>query len=154
MAFLGPNIPTVGILPSRSGQELYENTAMFFRVNVLRQQGIVIPRHHIVRSHNEVVGRFSLAEKYDGEICRHVRLARLLPLMGGAEDVLPPLIDATVIYASDNVWTVTGFARDAKSGGVSESAYLQSWLMNELTLAEMVEIAHERQLPRADNLTA
>jgi hypothetical protein len=113
---------------------------MLFHVHRLRDKGRVIPRHHILRLPG-TPGEFVLEEESDRETCRRVRVARLRPLghQGGALDLLPPLVDATLIYAKASIWTVPGFERQ-KDEPLYEPAYLQSWLMRPFSPEEAHEV--------------
>ena len=53
-------------------------------------------------------------------------------------DVLMPLWDATVIYASRRYWTVTGFEREEIEG--TEVSLRQTWALMELPAAVCEEI--------------
>lgn len=103
---------------------------MLFCVVRLRQKGVLIPRHHIVRAEG-APGEFRLREEHDGEIGRTLRVARLVTRSVAPVDVLPPLYDATVLHAQTNGWTVTGWERGDEAT-MYQAAYQQTWLMREL----------------------
>ncbi|MCV2422518.1 hypothetical protein LNV47_18120 [Paucibacter sp. DJ4R-1] len=103
---------------------------MLFCVVRLRQKGVLIPRHHIVRAEG-APGVFQLAEEWDSEVRRTLRIARLVTKSVQPEDVLPPLHDATVLHAQSNGWTVTGWER-GEEATLYQPAYQQTWLMREL----------------------
>ena len=105
----------------------------------------MIQRHHIVRQHNMVVGEFSLADRFDDEMKRSTRTAKIVmadlydtrrntPQAIGS-NLLPPLIEAAVIHWQDRVFTITGFER-VPAGVTAECSYRQSWLIRIPTTAE------------------
>lgn len=91
-------------------------------------------------------GRFRLVETFDQESRRTLRVARLLPLTktdkGFDNDELPPLWDATVIYASGgSYWTVTGIEREVIDG--TEVSLRQTWALRELPPEVCEELQHD-----------
>ncbi|RZJ85182.1 MAG: hypothetical protein EOO64_01600 [Massilia sp.] len=115
----------------------------------LLDKGLVIQRHHIVRQHRLVIGTFSLRDRFDDEMKRSTRTASLVmadvydtrrttPRQIG-EDLLPPLVEATLIHWHDRVFTVTGFER-VPVNVVSECSYRQSWILRIPTAEEEHEL--------------
>ncbi|MBA4340886.1 MAG: hypothetical protein C0423_01910 [Methylibium sp.] len=113
---------------------------MYFWVNQLREKGVVIPGHHIVRREG-APGRFEMSEQIDRETRRTVRVARLFAIPPAVGELLPPLVDAALIYARGEIWTLTGFERGSDS--LMQPAYLQSWRMRPFSWQELRELAVE-----------
>lgn len=122
----------------------------------LLEKGLVIPKHHIVRQHRRAVGTFSLAEAFDHEMKRQVRTARLVTPDTYQErirdssrighDVLPPLLEASVLHWRDRVFTVTGFER-VEVSALQEASFRQSWLLRFPTEEELDDLVRDG-LPR------
>ncbi len=93
-------------------------------------------------------GLFQLSERHDPDSHRTLRVARLVPLstFDTAQDLLLPLWDATVIYASRRYWTVTGIEREEIEG--SEVSLRQSWALMELPGSVCEEIESELAMGR------
>lgn len=112
---------------------------MFCQVSALRSKGRELDRFHATAV--TTLGQLSICERFDERSRRSVRLARLLPCDGRDEDLLAPLVDAVVLYASGRTWTVRGNEREvAPSGNVS---YEQTWLLRELSAAQIQRIEAE-----------
>lgn len=79
-------------------------------------------------------GRFRMTERFDATSHRTLRVARIVPMSGLAadreRDLLPPLWDATILFADGGYWTVTGIEREAVEG--DEVSVRQTWAMREL----------------------
>lgn len=88
----------------------------------IRRLGDVLARHLAWGS--KLTGTLSIAERYDPETARHVRTARLLG--AGDTDLMPPLLDATVIAIARGNWTITGWER-IDDDMARPRAYQQSW---------------------------
>lgn len=98
---------------------------VLWEVFVVRREGVLIPRWQLW--HNARVGTFYLEEVHDRELSRTVRQARLLD--AGGRELLPSLVDATVLSAKPDLWTLTGFERlENELAGITR-VFAQSWLM-------------------------
>ena len=112
---------------------------MFCRVSALRSKGLELNRFHATAA--TTLGQFSICEWFDEHARRSVRVARLLPCSGRDEDLLPPLVDAVVLYASRTTWTVRGNEREATPSGTA--SYEQTWLLREISAEQIKSIEAE-----------
>jgi hypothetical protein len=73
-------------------------------------------------------GTLTIIEERDPELHRVLRVARLKQPDG--TDVLPPLLDATIIAMTVDQWSITGFERlEEERVGGDAVCYQQSWLI-------------------------
>ena len=97
---------------------------MQFKVFPKRQAGKLLPKH--VMWAGEVVGDLFIQEVHDAELGRHVRQARV---MDGQRELLPPMLDAMVVAAKPDFWTMTGWERGPDALGQPSCAFQQSWIL-------------------------
>lgn len=98
-------------------------------VNVVRlwEDGKLIPRWRISYE-KPVFGELVLREGHDEHLRRNLRIASLHnhpPKAGEPLDVIPPLVDAAVLYITDNRMSISGFER-----GDMLPTVAQTWLVN------------------------
>ena len=98
---------------------------MEFEAYPIRKEGRVMPRH--VMWAGKVRGDLWVTEEYDQELKRHTRVAKLKGSTG--QLLLPALIDAAVISAKPDWWTITGLERTGEDFGCGVRAYAQSWIL-------------------------
>lgn len=109
---------------------------MFCLASRLRRGGQELNRFDATRA--PVLGQLLVYESPDPATRRTLRIARMLPCGGRDFDLLPPLFDAVVLYASGRTWTIRGTEREQTSNGVA--AYEQSWVLRELRGPQIGEI--------------
>lgn len=98
---------------------------MKFEVFPKRRAGKLLPKH--VFWAGKVVGDLFISEVMDPELGRHVRCATV---MDGPRELLPPLLDAMLVAAKPDWWTMTGWERGPDAlGQPSGCAYQQSWVL-------------------------
>ncbi len=101
-------------------------------------------------------GLFRLSERRDADSHRTMRVATLTPLSpysaDHAKDLLLPLWDATVIFASRRYWTVTGIEREEIEG--VEVSLRQTWALAEFPGEVLEEIESELRAGRPWTLPA
>ena len=98
---------------------------MQFEVYPRRRAGQLLPKH--VMWSGKVVGDLFITEVLDPELGRHVRCALV---KDGPRDLLPPLLDAVLVAAKPDWWTMTGWERGPDAlGQPSGCAYQQSWIL-------------------------
>jgi len=99
---------------------------MQFDVYPLRREGRLIPHH--ARWAGGVRGDLFVKEDHDAELNRSVRIATVVA-SNPYHQLLPPLLDATLVAAKPDWWTMTGWERSAEPTGVQPRAYVQSWIL-------------------------
>lgn len=98
---------------------------MKFEVFPKRRAGKLLPKH--VFWTGKVVGDLFITEVLDPELGRHVRCAKV---MDGLRELPPPLLDAVLVAAKPDWWTITGWERGPDAlGQPSGRAYQQSWVL-------------------------
>lgn len=97
---------------------------MLYQVRCLRKRGIEVPRHGL-EDLPAPTGRLLVAQSRKRMLGRTIRLARLVDIEGPT-DLLPPLLDARLIWLEDNRLTLSGFER--LSVGGRNTDFAQSWL--------------------------
>ena len=96
---------------------------MLVKVALLYEEGgRPLPRHRAVTARPAHLGKLSLSEEHDRDMRRMVRSARLCEPSTGAY-VLPPLLDAVVLWISGECMTITGVEQD----DVTRKRTAQSW---------------------------
>ena len=98
---------------------------MKFAVYPVRKEGKLLPRH--VLWSGEVRGDLYVSEVYDVELSRHTRMAVLKGEAG--KSLLPALLDAVLVSAKPDWWTMTGWERLDDTSGVGSKAWVQSWIL-------------------------
>ncbi|GIZ51089.1 hypothetical protein NCCP691_11030 [Noviherbaspirillum aridicola] len=95
----------------------------------LWRDGIQVPRWQLAQL-QPVAGELRIEENKDELLRRFLRVARLLgctaPDLG--RDMLPPLVDAAVIYIKGDRISISGFER-----GEMSQTYAQTWLVETVT---------------------
>ena len=96
---------------------------MRFQVVCLRYRGRALPKREWC-NRPPVVGDLRVEQLYDEDLRRHVRIARLISLVGivGPEDC-PTLFDPVLIAMSPLAFSLAGFER------IDGVDYAQSWLV-------------------------
>nr|WP_316640039.1 hypothetical protein [uncultured Roseateles sp.] len=131
---------------------------MQFDVLPLRVKGVTAVRHF---SGSHIRGEFVLEQVRDVELNRTVKQATLRTAAG--EVLMGPLLDADVISARPNRWTVTGWERLTDILPDKHVACQQSWLMipadfadeetaYNLEVRKHSEAQHRRQLEQEGGL--
>jgi hypothetical protein len=96
---------------------------MRFLVLCLRHRGRPLPKRDW-SNRTPVAGDLRVEQLYDGELLRHVRIARLVNLSRTVDpDDVPSLYDPTLIAMSPQAFTLAGFER------IEGTDYAQSWLV-------------------------
>lgn len=96
---------------------------MLAKVALLYEEGgRPLPRHRAVTARPAHLGKLSLSEEQDRDMRRTVRSARLCDLSTGS-NVLPPLLDAVVLWISGECMTITGVEVD----DLTRKRTAQSW---------------------------
>lgn len=96
---------------------------MLVKVALLYEEaGRPLPRHRAVTARPSHLGKLSLSEELDRDMRRTVRSARLCDPSTCA-DVLPPLLDAVVLWINGECMTITGVERD----DLTRKRTAQSW---------------------------
>lgn len=72
-------------------------------------QGVPLPRHREITLRYTGVGKLSLREQFESDFRRHMVVARLSPIGGGRDFILPPLYDAAIVWVGDGRLRVRGF---------------------------------------------
>lgn len=90
----------------------------------IRAAGRVVPTH--VRWSQQFVGQLQVSQRHDPETSRALCVARLLS--PADEDMLAPLMDASLITVKRGWWTMTGWQREVDDLGRS-AAFQQSWIL-------------------------
>lgn len=98
---------------------------MRFAVYPVRKEGKLLPRH--VMWTGEVRGDLYVSEVYDAELSRHTRMAVLKGETG--KNLLPALLDAVLVSAKPDWWTMTGWERLDDASGAGSKAWAQSWIL-------------------------
>lgn len=96
-------------------------TEMMVKVEQLWRDGKQIPRWQYAQL-KSVVGELRIQEGNDEYLRRHLRTAHLVQDQG--REVIPPLIDAAVLWIKDNRMIISGFER-----GDMLPTYAQTWLV-------------------------
>ena len=104
---------------------LYKRPVMEFEAYPIRKEGRVMPRH--VMWAGKARGDLWITEEYDAELKRHTRVAMLKG--PGGKVLLPPLVDAAVVSAKPDWWTMTGWERHTEDFGCGPKAFVQSWIL-------------------------
>jgi hypothetical protein len=114
---------------SRFACETVHSYSMEFDVYRVRRDGNLLPRH--VMWSNRVRGDLYVIEVHDDELKRTVKVAKVIAPDAGTADpgLVPPLLDATLVSAKPDWWTMTGWERIANSDKVSPQAFQQSWIL-------------------------
>jgi hypothetical protein len=95
---------------------------MQVKVTCLRKDGKPYPRWQL-GTLTAVTGELRIEEARDEHLNRFMRCARLLDHTREYPDVLPPLIDAAVLWIKGHTMSVTGFER------IEQTDYAQTWLI-------------------------
>jgi hypothetical protein len=95
---------------------------MKVKVVRLRHEGKPHPRWRL-STLESVVGELRIEEAKDENLSRFMRRARLLNLVLQESEMLPPLIDAAVLWLKGNSLAITGFER------IESTDYAQTWLI-------------------------
>ena len=72
-------------------------------------QGVPLPRHREITLRYTGVGVFTMSEQFEKDFQRTVRVARLSPIGGGRDFILPLLYDAAIVWVGDGRLRVRGF---------------------------------------------
>jgi hypothetical protein len=100
---------------------------MRFNAYPMRRAGKLLPR--FLMWTGEVTGDLYVSELRDIELNRAVRVATMRESPGG-EPLLPPLLDAVLVAAKPDWWTLTGWERIEDGGGAPGAvAFQQSWVL-------------------------
>ncbi len=93
---------------------------MFVKVRLLRHNGRLLRRDEQIDK-PAFVGNLSVMEARDAELNRPVVRARLLHATGTADDLLPELSDAHLLWLQDKKLRLSGFE------SIEAAAYAQTW---------------------------
>ncbi len=77
----------------------------------------------------KVTGDLYVREEHDDELHRTVKIARLVQGDGSMKDLLNPLIDAVLVTAKPDWYTMTGWERCVDVSSVTSRAFQQSWIL-------------------------
>lgn len=72
-------------------------------------QGVPLPSHREITLRYTGIGMFSMSEQFEKDFRRMVRVAKLSPIGGGGDFILPPLYDAAIVWVGDGQLRVRGF---------------------------------------------
>lgn len=117
---------------------------MFCLASCLRRSGHELNRFQATAV--TTLGQLSLGERFDERARRCLQVARLLPCGGRDEDLLPPLLDAVVLYAAGKTWTIRGTEREVTAAGVV--SFEQTWILRELTGRQVERVEAELRCGR------
>jgi len=106
-------------------------------VSFLRE-GRLIRRHAMWAG--GVRGDLFVAETRDAELNRSVRVAKIMA-NDPYRELLPPLLDATLVAAKPDWWTMTGWERSPEGFGAQPRAYVQSWILVPSDVADAERLA-------------
>jgi hypothetical protein len=98
-------------------------------VITLREKGRPIPKWQLHRAERHD-GHLTIREEHDKALHRTCRIARVVKVNRFAENLLPPLFDATLIWMSNDQMAITGFERDTSTGSLTD--YAQTWLCEDV----------------------
>jgi len=99
---------------------------MRFDVYPVRREGRLIPRHAMWAG--RVRGDLFVIEVRDAELNRSVRVATIVA-NDPHRELLPPLLDATLVAVKPDWWTMTGWERSPEATDAQPRAYMQSWIL-------------------------
>lgn len=102
---------------------LYKHTVLF-DVFPVRRRGVLLPR--FVFWSGGVRGALHVIEEHDTEVHRLVRIATI---RDGETVLLGPLLDAVLVSAKPDWWTMTGWERLPDDVGGRPCAFQQSWVL-------------------------
>lgn len=106
---------------------------MEFEVVTVRKAGILIPRHVLWSA--VVRGHLCVSERHDAELNRITRVATIE--QGDPHKVLlGPMLDAALVSARPDLWTMTGWERVADDKASHSRACVQSWILIPADAAE------------------
>ena len=97
---------------------------MLCQVHCLRKRGVEVSRYGL-EDLPAPTGRLLVGQSRKRMFGRTVRLARLVD-DEGSRDLLPPLLDATLLWVADNKMTLSGFERIVV--GRKNTDFVQTWL--------------------------
>lgn len=97
---------------------------MLCQVHCLRKRGVEVSRLGL-EALPAPTGRLLVGQSRKRMFGRTVRLARLVD-DEESRDLLPPLLDAKLLWVADNKMTLSGFERIAVSGRNVD--FVQTWL--------------------------
>jgi hypothetical protein len=100
--------------------------SMRFDVYPMRREGRLIPRHAMWAG--RVRGDLFVIEVRDTELNRSVRVATIVA-NDPHRELLPPLLDATLVAVKPDWWTMTGWERSPQATHAHTRAYMQSWIL-------------------------
>jgi hypothetical protein len=117
---------------------------MEWLVECVRRDGVVFGRHG--RMHER--GQLVVEETFDSEVKRTVRTARLVDAAN--KDLLPPLRDVTLVAASRDWMTLTGYEVKETALGAGQ-AFQQSWVLEDPAFydAENARVQEQQQRRQA-----
>lgn len=110
------------------------------QVSVVRLwvNGKLVPRWQLAQL-KPTIGDLSLKESRDEHLNRFQRSAHLFDSTGAINqrkgELIPPLIDAAVLWIRDRRMTISGFERDE----MSSVTYAQTWLIEVISQEEFLE---------------
>lgn len=97
---------------------------MLCQIHCLRKRGTEVSRHGL-EDLPAPTGRLLVGQSRTRMFGRTVRLARLVD-QEESRDLLPPLLDAKLLWVADNRLTLSGFERISVSGRNVD--FVQTWL--------------------------
>lgn len=95
---------------------------MKFHVLLQRREGRMIPRWQMGAVHS-IYGELTIADDKDAQLNRRTLTARLKDQNG--KDLLPRLLDASVLYVNHNTMVISGFETS-----FDERSYAQTWMLS------------------------
>jgi hypothetical protein len=101
---------------------------MKLAVVCLRCKGRRVPKWQLHRAVRHV-GQLTVTEENDQVLHRICRVARVIEVERRPVDLLPPLLDATLLWMNHDQMALTGFERVDTTGDYTD--YAQTWLCEE-----------------------
>jgi hypothetical protein len=99
---------------------------MQVQITCLRKEGKAYPRWQLANLAS-YTGELRIEESREENLSRFMRRARLLDHEQDKLEVLPPLMDAAVLWLKENKMAITGFER------IESTDYAQTWLVEVLS---------------------